>query len=1057
MSLCPPVVGRVPEFSRNKTVKRARRVASGLPRSYYTFIRPPFGIVALCLATGGVDCRGGEARPAPSDSRGFVTELIELGVPRRADARLSVARHETAGLPSGALPTPMHLALIRRIVGAERDRLPASADALHALALMNLAWSPVDGAGKTLDTSISYLHAAAEMAPTDPGVLSDIAAAELLVARDGGGEGDGRADPRALFRAIEAADSAMGMNGNFAPAAFNAALALERLTLISEAAGAWQRYREIDPGSRRSTEAGRRASSGLVPRRSQSPQLTRALVMDRLLGKWGAAVLAGDEVRGVAVLDSAAALGATLDDRSVSDETAALRRASGARRTALARAHVAYAAAQSAATNTRHAEAARQFAAVLANGSALPAPLELWATSGRAAALVYGGDTLERDRLLRQLLTRVNNQRYPAVLGRAHWTQGTVLLRAGLYERAIDHYQSAREAFERAREVENAGAMQYLTGESLLSLGDRAAGYAALVTALRTLQPGGPSVWLHNTLAVASRELESDGMIRVALRFSNEDVAVTQRLGEALGVQRTPGIYLAEALVDRARLIWRFQPDSVRAHLARADLLLSEAPDEFPRQWVTAQLRYVRGSMLVHDKPAEAVALLGDVITAFDGRNAAHTRNASRHVASLVVRARAHTVLLDTTRALDDLDSALALVDRQRDAIAREGNRAALDDVTRETVDSLVSLQLARGDTTGALGLTERRRSPGAGSGGIPRAPRGAVVVYRAIGDRLLAWTVTSRGVRLTERKGAYHVVRTMARARSALERRAGAEAVRTDLASLYDDLVAPVADRLAPNDRVTIVPDGLLAGVPFSALYDGRSGKYLIEQHELRVASRLADAFAAPRRSVGKPTKPLLVANPALDGKDSAAVAPLVHAEAEVVAIDSIYHLTGIVLGGPRATAVAFRAAMQRAGILHYSGHAIADERRPEQSYLLLAQSNASARLTAGQIREMHLSNLRLVVLAACETMGSGTARSTGFHGLASAFLAAGAHGVVGSLWRVDDASTRELMVALHRAYATSADGASALRAAQLRSVASPDPKLRSPAAWAAFQYIGN
>jgi CHAT domain-containing protein len=69
---------------------------------------------------------------------------------------------------------------------------------------------------------------------------------------------------------------------------------------------------------------------------------------------------------------------------------------------------------------------------------------------------------------------------------------------------------------------------------------------------------------------------------------------------------------------------------------------------------------------------------------------------------------------------------------------------------------------------------------------------------------------------------------------------------------------------------------------------------------------------------------------------------------------------------------------------------------------------------------------------------------------------MAAGADGVVGSLYEVDDALTRPMMAELHRAYRRSHDGAAAVRAAQLRLLHSPDSTLRAPAAWAAFRYVG-
>jgi CHAT domain-containing protein len=132
-------------------------------------------------------------------------------------------------------------------------------------------------------------------------------------------------------------------------------------------------------------------------------------------------------------------------------------------------------------------------------------------------------------------------------------------------------------------------------------------------------------------------------------------------------------------------------------------------------------------------------------------------------------------------------------------------------------------------------------------------------------------------------------------------------------------------------------------------------------------------------------------------------------------------------------------------------------DDARPERSYLVLARgADGRTRLTADEIEHLDLRGVRLVVLSACQTQRAVGGRAGGFAGLSGAMLAAGAGGVVGSLWRVDDALTRALMTEFHRAYRASPDGSAALRAAQLRLLQSPDPALRSPAAWAGFRYSG-
>jgi len=111
---------------------------------------------------------------------------------------------------------------------------------------------------------------------------------------------------------------------------------------------------------------------------------------------------------------------------------------------------------------------------------------------------------------------------------------------------------------------------------------------------------------------------------------------------------------------------------------------------------------------------------------------------------------------------------------------------------------------------------------------------------------------------------------------------------------------------------------------------------------------------------------------------------------------------------------------------------------------------------LTAAALAEMDLGRVRLVVLSACETLRAGRGRAGGFAGFAGALVGAGAQGVLGSLWRVDDELTGPFMAAFHARYRETGDAPRALRDAQLRMLKSADRALRSPAAWAGFRYAG-
>jgi CHAT domain-containing protein len=168
------------------------------------------------------------------------------------------------------------------------------------------------------------------------------------------------------------------------------------------------------------------------------------------------------------------------------------------------------------------------------------------------------------------------------------------------------------------------------------------------------------------------------------------------------------------------------------------------------------------------------------------------------------------------------------------------------------------------------------------------------------------------------------------------------------------------------------------------------------------------------------------------------------------------MYRGRNVRLADTGATRTAFMANAPRASLIHYAGHAVFDDARPEQSALVLAGADTAGRLTAEAVNTLQLRGVRLVVLSACSTLRSREGRSGGFAGFSGALLGAGAGGVVGSLWQVDDSLTQPFMLAFHRAYQLKGDPAAALRDAQLEMLRLHHPTLSSPAVWGGFRYTG-
>ena len=145
---------------------------------------------------------------------------------------------------------------------------------------------------------------------------------------------------------------------------------------------------------------------------------------------------------------------------------------------------------------------------------------------------------------------------------------------------------------------------------------------------------------------------------------------------------------------------------------------------------------------------------------------------------------------------------------------------------------------------------------------------------------------------------------------------------------------------------------------------------------------------------------------------------------------------------------------------VLHLSCHGILYGAAAWSSALALHPTPGNdGLLTADEVTRWRMPHgPRLVVMAACES-GLGTpVAGEGEEGLVRAFLLAGARHVVASLWKVPDATSRDVMIAFHRLRRERGLApAAALRAAQaeVRAAAKPGAEL-TPHQWAGWAVWG-
>ena len=139
----------------------------------------------------------------------------------------------------------------------------------------------------------------------------------------------------------------------------------------------------------------------------------------------------------------------------------------------------------------------------------------------------------------------------------------------------------------------------------------------------------------------------------------------------------------------------------------------------------------------------------------------------------------------------------------------------------------------------------------------------------------------------------------------------------------------------------------------------------------------------------------------------------------------------------------------------IHFATHARLDVQDPQLSSIALSSragstTAANSMLTVREIVGFKL-NAETVVLSACEASLGKSYRGQLSFGLSEAFLLAGAHNVVGSLWKVSDEAAQAYMQHFYQAYVRfDATPAASARAAALEM--SRDPVFSHPYFWAAF-----
>ena len=937
----------------------------------------------------------------------LVARLIPATLPAEAPGPRTVEASLT-GIPFAPLAVPVRGERVTpvdwRVLAAAAQAKDTSDAAPTPANLQAFGVAALQAA--SLDTAVQALEDAAVADPDNAAIQSDLSAAYLARSATKGHAID-------AARAIAAAARAMRLNPRLAAAAFNYALVLERLAVRQEAMRAWDAYLRRfgnDPGwaddARRRREALTVAPPLLPP--------ARAAEADTRLGIWAREAIGDPDGASVPDLAAEGAFHAAIATDLASSH--------GPARRALAEVVRDLLAAEAALLTPSYTEVNRLAVSVLARPLGDESPLRLWALRLRLSAGFNTGTTMDQRRAVEALAEAAHRLRFTALEGDARHRLGAFDYVAGRYERAHEHYVAALALRESLGNVRGAVASRVALADALRMLGRDPEAWEHYGVNLKAEGLGDPALENVRLVAPAGWALGA-GQPAVAVVFAREAAHFARSIDH-------PGL-LTFALVLQARALHRGgDTPAAAAMLGRAREALASLDDEAIRNRHLAEIVQTDAEVLAATAPAAAVAVIADAEARLK------TNVGQALLALAVLEARVHRSLGDLERARAALRKGVALVEAQQQSIGQDQFLPSFIDASWDVFSEFVDLEATATRDDEALrwldrGFDIRRRwSRDLTASPLADASRlGPLVTYLARPDALWIWVV--RAGQVTSRRVAVPrqvLVRRAARLGHVLALGAAPEPVHAAATALARDIWWPVADLLGAGGerpgRVALVLDPVLQRVPFALLpWEGGGDARVVD---VTATVLCASIFAC--RGADGPLSPgaRVAALHAGQGGQGLAALPTARDEAERV---------GRRYGGAHvevATEAALARALTSSDVVHFSGHAVADEHYPRRSELLLATAGGDGvRVPLGRLldRGVHAD---LVVLSACRTSRAEARRGEGGIGIAGEFLRAGARHVLATQWDVKDDVAGLAMDLMHEALATGVAPWDAVRHAQ-------------------------
>jgi CHAT domain-containing protein len=559
--------------------------------------------------------------------------------------------------------------------------------------------------------------------------------------------------------------------------------------------------------------------------------------------------------------------------------------------------------------------------------------------------------------------------------------------------------------------------------------------------------------------------LRQSGDLGAALSFQDEIIAASSATSR-------PGLKVTSfeekaAICDE--LGWR---EEAWKAVGAAKRHLVDIRDEAVRTNLSGDLMVAEAQLVAASDPERAVSLLNPALQFYGKRDYAY-KLADLHFQ----RAQAYARMGSLDRAEADLIASIAGIEQQRRDIPEASIQEQFFEQAGRVFTLMAKVQLRLGRPQVALGYIERLRSkPSLISVDVSTKasveivdrvqrmlPTGTVIVDLVLLDnRIHVWILRRDLIRDFDLTSQASTISLKIKEYSDALSKSNENLCSRLSRELGNILLAEIMPSLESAKRVIFIPDGPLNKVPFAALQNPDTSHYLVQSYAIAVAPSAAVYAQAVSRAVSLGERfgsVLAVGDPDFDRSLWPSTKSLGEAREEVGQVAALYPRSKKLVG-KEATIAEFEQSAQVYNVLHIAAHAFVNREQPLLSLLLFSPSASQGDAGALYVRDLYklkLSETRLVVLAACSSLGEGSGGRYGLSSLARPFLAAGVPSVIGTLWPVGDYEALKFIVRFHKDLLLLGDPMRALQKTQVDSIAASGPRSSRNSVWAAFQILGS